>query len=697
MLQIDGLDVRYTTAHGTVHALDDVTFDIAAGGALGLVGESGSGKSTVALALLDLLGPEAKLSARKFNFEGEDLLDPGPAHRQRLRGDRIAMVFQDPSQALNPAVPVGRQIAEPLVRHRGLSRAAALERAVELLAEVGLSQPREIARAYPHQLSGGMKQRALIAAALGCQPRLLVLDEPTTALDVTIEAQILDMLEDLRSRLGIALLFVSHNLGVVKRLCDEVAVLYAGRLVEHAPASALFADPRHPYTRGLLGSLPHPGGRRARLMPIPGEFPDLTKAVSGCIFAPRCSDAEARCAAPQLAIDLGGRTARCWRATAPLTSTVVPLPQQPVDEPVGGAPLLHAASISKVFRLGGAFARNKARVNAVDHVSLDIMPREVLGLVGESGCGKSTLGRCLLRLVEPERGAAVELLGSDLLTARGVKLRQLRKDAQLVFQNPDSSLNPRKTVRQIVRRSLVLHGIAHGKAADRRVDELLSLVRLPTPYADRYPHQLSGGEKQRVSIARALATEPKLIVLDEATSALDVSVQAAILNLLGDLRDELGLAYLLISHDLAVIAHLADRVAVMYRGAIVEMGPTERVLRPPYHPYTEALLSAVPTLDEIGPSDRIRLAGSLVGDAPAGCRFNDRCPRSLGPLCATQPPVATTGTNHTIHCHIPIDALTSLPATSLPATSLPATSLPASPLAHTPVDSVELAGAPLGR
>jgi peptide/nickel transport system ATP-binding protein len=662
MLMVDGLSVRYATARGAVQALDDVSFDLPAGGALGLVGESGSGKSTVALALLDLLGPEASLSARNFSFGGEDLLDPLPARRRQLRGDQIAMVFQDPSQALNPAVPVGRQIAEPLVRHRGLSRAAALRRAEELLAEVGMARPGEVALAYPHQLSGGMKQRALIAAALGCEPRLLVLDEPTTALDVTIEAQILDLLESLRTRLAIGLLFISHNLGVIERVCDEIAVLYAGRLIERAPAAALFDDPRHPYTRGLLGSLPRPDAGRARLTPIPGEFPDLTQPPSGCIFAARCAQADPRCAEPQPALDFGGRSARCWRAAAPIPVTEAPPVNPPPRARSTERPLLVARNLTKTFRLGGPFARNRVNVNAVDHVSIRLMPREVLGLVGESGCGKSTLGRSVLRLVEPEQGATIQLLGHDFVAAGGRRLRTLRKDAQMVFQNPDSSLNPRKTVRQTLRRSLRLHAIARGKAIDRRVDELLTLVRLPTHYAERYPHQLSGGEKQRVSLARALATEPKLIVLDEPTSALDVSVQAAILNLLRDLRDELGLAYLLISHDLAVIGHLADRIAVMYRGALIELGPTESVLRPPYHPYTEALLSAVPVvgLRRHG-TERIRLPGSLVGAAPTGCRFSDRCPRRIGAICDTAPAMNMAAPDHAIRCHLPLTGLAASP------------------------------------
>jgi len=687
LLEVDGLTVEYATGYGPLRAVDDVSFSIAPGRALGLVGESGSGKSTVAMTLLDLLGPEAGMAARRFSFEGLDLLDPVAAHRKRLRGDRIAIVFQDPGSALNPALAVGRQIAEPLVRHRGLTPSQAAARVQELLAEVGIPRPAEVAAAYPHQLSGGMKQRALIATALGCEPRLMVLDEPTTALDVTIEAQILDLLEELRRRHDLSILFVSHNLGVIERVCDDVCVLYAGRVVEQGAAGAVFASPSHPYTRGLLGSLPRPTAERlARLTPIPGRLPDLVAPPAGCIFAERCAYAEAACHEPQAPRPLAdGRAVRCWKAER--LGEAAPVSGDGAGEAAGdgadaaapahapdpaAAPLVETERVEKVFRLGrglggwtldfsGGFPikTRSVRLQAVDGVSITVRPAEVLGLVGESGCGKSTLGRLILRLIDPS-GGAVRIAGQDITTAAPAALRPARRLAQMVFQNPDSSLNPRHTVGQIVRRPLELFGLARGAEAERRVADLLGMVRLSPDYASRYPHQLSGGEKQRVSVARALATEPRFIVLDEATSALDVSVQAAILNLLADLRDRLGVAYLLISHDLSVIAHLADRVAVMYRGAVVEEGPSAAVMAPPYHPYTEALLSAVPVVGARHRSaGRVRLRGALVGtDEIQGCRFAERCPRRIGPVCDTlTPPEVEAAPGHRLACHLPLETL----------------------------------------
>jgi len=689
LLDVHGLTVEYATGRGNLRAVDGASFAIAPGRALGIVGESGSGKSTVAMTLLDLLGPEASMSAERFTFEGEDLLDPAAARRKALRGHRIAMVFQDPGSALNPAIQVGRQIAEPLIRHRGMTQTQAAARVQELLAEVGIPRPADVAAAYPHQLSGGMKQRALIATALGCEPRLMVLDEPTTALDVTIEAQILDLLEQLRGKHDLSILFVSHNLGVIERVCDDVCVLYAGRVVEQGAAAQVFAAPAHPYTRGLLGSLPRPSAQRlSRLTPIPGRLPDLTRAPAGCIFAERCEHAEDGCAQPQEPRALAdGRTVRCWKAEA--IAAGAPPTQAMAEAPPDAGPAAAAAhgaadadaliavdAVGKTFHLGGMLAglrfdfsggfplrTDPPKVRAVDGVSLRVRPGEVVGLVGESGCGKSTLGRLILRLIEPSDGR-IAIDGHDVTGASVAALRPVRRLAQMVFQNPDSSLNPRQTIGQIVRRPLELFGIARGAEAQAKVAELLGMVRLAPEYAQRYPHQLSGGEKQRVSIARALATSPKFIVLDEATSALDVSVQAAILNLLADLRDRLGVAYLLISHDLSVIAHLADRVAVMYRGAVVEEGPSAQVLAPPYHPYTEALLSAVPVVGlKDRAAQRVRLKGALIGGgAVRGCRFADRCPRRIGPICDTEtPPVVEPAPGHRIACHLPLEALRAVP------------------------------------
>jgi len=659
VLRVSNLSVAYPAGAGWLRAIDDVSFDVAEGRALGVVGESGSGKSTSALAVLGLLAPEARVESGAAQFKGESLFDLPEAARRNLRGNRISIVFQDPFTSLNPAIPVGRQIAEPLVWHKGMDAAAAAIEVERLLAEVGIPRPREVALAFPHQLSGGMKQRALIATALACSPELLILDEPTTALDVTIEAQILDLLESLRRSRGLSMLYITHNLGVVARICDDVCVLYAGRVVEQGATASVLEAPRHPYTKGLLASLPRVTERKHRLAPIAGRFPDLTAPPPGCIFHPRCSFVLDRCKTePQVLAD----GVRCWRA-AELAGERWRVDEDSIPARVGkgeGA-LVEVKDLAKTFQLGGMFDGfqvdfsggfplkfDPPKVRAVDGVSLSVSPGEVLGLVGESGCGKSTLGRMLVGLIEPSAG--------EIRIAGGSPQSQHRA-AQIIFQNPDSSLNPRKTVQSIVGRPLELHDLASGPKVRERVVELLELVRLSAAYLGRYPHQLSGGEKQRVGIARALATSPRFIVCDEAVSALDVSVQAYVLNVLADLRDRLNVAYLFISHDLSVIAHIADRIAVMYRGAIVEDGRTEDVLQPPWHPYTEALLSAIPEVDRAPESKRIRLRGDAVerGEAVKGCRFQHRCPRKIGAICETDtPPVREAAAGHRIACHIEV-------------------------------------------
>ena len=661
MLSVANLSVAYPASGGWLRALEDVSFEVGEGHALGVVGESGSGKSTTALALLGLLAPEARIASGTAQFKEFSLFELPDAQRRALRGNRISIVFQDPFTSLNPAIAVGRQIAEPLVWHKELDDAAAAVEVERLLMEVGIQNPREVALAFPHQLSGGMKQRALIATALACAPELLILDEPTTALDVTVEAQILDLLEKLRRDRGLSMLYITHNLGVVARICDDVCVLYAGRVVEQGATGSVLRQPRHPYTKGLLASLPRVAERMRRLAPIPGRFPDLTAPPSGCIFHPRCTFAVERCRNEAQALDQG---VRCWRAAELAGEAWRADAGEAPSSAAGARPasgtLVVVRDLAKTFQMGGLFDGMKLdfsggfplkfdspRVRAVDGVSLSVSPGEVLGLVGESGCGKSTLGRMLIGLIEPSAGQ---------IGIEGGQPQAQRRAAQIIFQNPDSSLNPRKTVERIVGRPLVLHGLARGAAVRERVVELLDLVRLSSAFLGRYPHQLSGGEKQRVGIARALATSPKFIVCDEAVSALDVSVQAYVLNVLADLRDRLNVAYLFISHDLSVIAHIADRIAVMYRGAIVEEGLAEEVLRPPWHPYTEALLSAIPEVDREPGVQRIRLRGDAVERGEVrGCRFQHRCPRKIGAICETEtPPVREAAPGHRIACHIEI-------------------------------------------
>jgi peptide/nickel transport system ATP-binding protein len=657
LLDISRLTVAYPTQRGWLQALEDVSLAIAPGEVLGLVGESGSGKSTVVLALLGLLGAAAQVVARHVLFDGEDLLLRAPS----LRGRRIGVVFQDTAAVLNPSMTIGSQITEPLRIHRRMDRRAAWTRGTELLAEMGLPRPADLMHSYPHQLSGGMKQRVVIATALTTEPDLLLLDEPTTALDVTVEAQILDLLDRLRAQYGLSMLLVSHNLGIVDRLCDRVAVLYAGRLAESGPTRSVLHQSGHPYTKGLLAALPRPDRPHAgRLAPIPGGLPDLTQPDPGCNFRPRCAFAAPGCELPQALLGHGVHRVRCHRmdAVAALSWPVAEAPPVPL-RPAVPAALMAGENLRRRFGGSGLLARLLGRARAgglaVNDVSVAVGRGEILGLVGESGSGKSTLGRLLLRL-QPSDAGVLRFDGQTVADRPG---QAFRRRAQIVFQNPDTALNPRQSVATILARPLRRFGVAGGAARAAEVARLLALVRLPPSYAARYPHQLSGGEKQRVGIARALASRPDFLVCDEAVSALDVSVQAAVLNLLRDLRDELGVAYLFISHDIGVIAHIADRVAVMYRGTLVEDGPTVDVLRPPYHPYTELLLRSVPM---IGGVRQARLPAPEDAAADPACKFAARCPRKLGPVCDTLlPPVQSAGPGHRIRCHIPLPQLAEMP------------------------------------
>lgn len=612
ILDVKNLSVSFGTKNDRVRVLHDVSLKVARGTALGVVGESGSGKSTTALAILGLLHAGAQIDAGEILLQGQDIYSLSDEERRQLRGGKISIVFQDPFTTLNPAIRVGKQISEPLIMHRSMSEEEAQKETLKLLREVGIHDPERMALSYPHQLSGGMKQRALIASALACDPELLILDEPTTALDVTVEAQILDLLDELRAKRNLSILFISHNLGVVSRVCENISVLYAGRVVEEGATKTVLSAPRHPYTKGLLASLPKLSTERNRLSPIPGRLPDLRHQPVGCVFEPRCHFAENSCKKPQSLISQdNGTNSRC-RKSAVLSKT-------PWSEEVGAeikrrnyaelaekSLLINAQSVEKTFTTGGFFdglslkkgglfpkiVREPRVVRAVDRISLQIYPGEIVGLVGESGSGKTTLGRCLIDLISPTSGS-VTINGENLLHAEAQRKKELLREAQIIFQNPDSSLNPRRNVRELIGRPLELIGVT-GTAQQKRVDELLDLVRLDKSYAERFPHQMSGGEKQRIGIARALATNPKFIVCDEAVSALDVSVQASVLNLLLDLRDELQIAYLFITHDLSVVSYIADRICVMRHGQIVEEGATEALLTSAQHPYTQKLLSAVP-------------------------------------------------------------------------------------------------------
>ncbi len=657
-LDVEHLDVTYRVRGQDRLALRDVCFRIGRSESYGLVGESGSGKSTVALALTRYLPRNGRVSAGTISIGGRDPLAMNSAALRDLRARTVSMVYQEPGRALNPSIRVGRQVAE-VYQVAGLDRSAALERSEAMLRKVQISDPGRVMQRYPHQLSGGMAQRVIIAMALAAEPALLILDEPTTALDATVEAEVLDLIAALRAEFDTSVLFISHNLAVIAKMCDRVGVLYAGELIEEGPARQVFDQPRHPYTVGLLRCIPRRGQRKdhGRLDTIPGFLPPPGDSLSGCIFAPRCPIAEQQCrdsAPPPFPVG-PDRTSRCFlHDQAPELPRNTPAELQLPSADEQAEPIVVMRDVSKTFAARGENFR------ALVGVNLSLRRGETLGLVGESGSGKTTLARVLLGLIPPDDGSVIELEGSPLGRDARRRPRDQLKALQIVFQNPDSALNRRHTVRRLISRPLSqLAGLSGARLRERLAD-LVRSVRMEERHLSLRPTQLSGGLKQRVAIARAFGGGPRIVVCDEPTSALDVSVQAAILNLLADLQAKEQVTYLFISHDLGLVRYLSDRIAVLYLGRVMELGPAERVFAGPHHPYTEALLSAVPSLDGQR-HERIRLAGEIPSAAspPAGCVFHTRCPRRLDSgICeSTEPPLAEVEPGHLMSCHIPLDQL----------------------------------------
>ncbi len=661
LLEVDDLKTYFDTDAGAVKAVDGVSFHLDRGETLAVVGESGSGKSVMSMSIMQLIAaPPGRFAGGRIVFDGQDLLTKSEREMRRIRGNDISMIFQEPMTSLNPVYTVGNQIAETIILHQGKSRPQAMRAAIEMLELVGIPEPARRAANFPHEMSGGMRQRAMIAMALACGPKLLIADEPTTALDVTIQAQILDLMRRLQKETGMSMLFITHDLGVVAEIADRVLVMYAGQAVEEADVGTIFAKPRMPYTMGLLDSVPRvdkAAAHRRRLRAIPGNVPNPAALPGGCAFHPRCRFAIARCGneKPPLHDTGGGHMARCWRWNDLEAGVVAAESRAPAraDAATGGRRvLLEVKDLRAHFPVrGGVFARAVASVKAVQDISFTVDEGEVVGLVGESGSGKTTAGRAILRLIEPT-GGQVLFRGKDITKASKAERREFSKEMQIIFQDPYASLNPRMTVGDAIGEALDIHRLARGKARRARVAELLGRVGLSPDYMDRYPHEFSGGQRQRIGIARALAVDPKFIVADEPVSALDVSIQAQVVNLLQDLKDELGLTLLFIAHDLSVVEYLSDRVIVMYLGKIMEIASARELYANPIHPYTEALLSGAPVPDPTLRRERILLKGEIPSplNPPSGCVFRTRCALAAEECAHVVPPLEEVRPGHFKAC-----------------------------------------------
>jgi len=684
LLEITDLRTEIQLRNGVVHAVDGVTLEVAEGETLGVVGESGCGKTMTALSIMHLLPNGGRIAGGSIKLAGKEVTNLRPEELRKMRGDDVGMIFQDPLSSLNPTHSVGKQIAEAVLLHRNVSKQDAYERAVEVLDLVGLPRARERVDEFPHQFSGGMRQRVMIAMALACEPKLLIADEPTTALDVTIQKQILELIDNLRHRLGMAVILVTHDLGVIAGRADRVAVMYAGKVVETTETSALYNNPRHPYTEALFHALPEKSAEtRERLYSIPGAPPDLVNPPAGCRFAPRCRYATDKCRTEPPAL-LGETTAHLYRCFFPVgavertvrgqLTVAEPLAEPEVelveDARVGDV-VLSARNLVKDFPVTkGVLQRRVGAVSAVADVSFDIRKGETLGLVGESGCGKTTIGRMLVGLDKPTSGS-IHFGGKDLARSSGREYRRERRDIQYMFQDSYASLDPRMRVGSILREPLIVQGMGSRREQLAKVRDMLGKVGLPASWTERYPHEFSGGQRQRLGFARALMLNPHLIIADEPVSALDVSIQAQVLNMMRDLQHEFGLTYLFISHDLSVVRYLSNHIGVMYLGKLVEIGTADEVYLRPAHPYTKGLIESAPTADP--DAERAKVHAGITGELPSaihppsGCRFRTRCPIAQEICSTVEPELRAYGAdNHFAACHFalqpPVEAVTTTAA-----------------------------------
>ena len=674
LLSVAGLSVSFFTPRGTIRAVRDASFEVARGEVLGIVGESGCGKSTAAFAIMGYLPKTAEIEG-SILFEGKSISDLDANELRSLRGNRIAMVYQDPTTSLNPSMKIGLQVAEVVLEHMDLSSSQTSDRVIELFESVGLADPDEIGNRYPHELSGGMQQRVMIAMALACDPDLLIMDEPTTGLDVTTEATILDLVASLKERVNAGILYVSHNLGVIARVADRVSVMYAGQTVEQSTVYELFDSPQHPYTAGLLSCVPKPpqeGGETTRLRRIPGfVFSSQESNDDLCLFSDRCPLANEKCMtqSPSVISSPHGSEVRCIRSHDVDSDIwgeveqILGVPQSQSETVLMAEQHTHEyGKHQKKYVLFGP--ETSTPVRALNEVDFDVKKGRTLGIVGESGSGKSTLARAAVGLIEARSGT-IKLHNESLANKVENRSQDERSAIQMVFQNPTASLNPKLRIRNTILRSLRRFAGLGRDESQLRAEELMLAVGLDPSYLDRLPSELSGGEQQRVAIAGAFSANPEVVVADEAVSSLDVSVQAQVLNLLEDRQKELGNSYLFISHDLGVVRYLSDEIMVIYAGYVAEYGPSSSVLSLPSHPYTEALLSAAPVPDPTVESNSLRLEGAVptMRERFPGCFFASRCPRKLGSICDDSPPPsqdAGEGNGHVISCHIPVKELSAV-------------------------------------